>query len=158
MIWRLVRLPIAASSLLLSLNAAAVGNNPNPNPNHPCTQLITQKHLENLLGGVGAAGLNTINSIQTPDIDELPVQQPVDEQFNPRQAGTTALHCVTITAQGVPGTVKYVAESAVESFNQGEPQRALGGFVSASQGLAQEAHLAFNRHLQSTLAGLQQGQ
>jgi hypothetical protein len=70
----------------------------------------------------------------------------------------TAWECVASTAQGVASTVQYFAGSAVESFNQGEPQRALGDFVSASKGLAQEAHLAFNQHLQSTLAGLQQRQ
>ena len=160
MIRRLVRLPIAASSLLLSLSVAAVGIN--LDANHPCTQLIMERHTEKILGQLGAAGQNTINQIKTPGIEEQPVQQSVDEQFSPRQAGTTALHCVASTAQGVASTVQYFAGSAVESFNQGEPQRALGDFVSASisasKGLAQEAHLAFNQHLQSTLAGLQQRQ
>jgi hypothetical protein len=155
MTWRLV---LGASTLLISAASAVTMLN----PDHPCSQLIMERYPEKILGELGAAGQNTINRIKTPDIEEQPVQQPVDEQFSPRQAGTTALHCVTITVQGVPSTVKYVAGSVagsvVESFNQGEPQRALGDFVSASKGLAQEAHLAFNQHLQSTLAGLQQRQ
>jgi len=142
MIWRALLVPsvllVAAPSLFAITN-----------PNHSFSKLIAKPHLENTLNAFGEWAQNK-NAKHVP--------QSVAEPFNWQRAGTTALHCVTITAQGVPGTVKYVAESAVESFNQGEPQRALGGFVSASQGLAQEAHLAFNRHLQSTLAGLQQRQ
>ena len=152
----LLRLPIAASTLLLSLSVAAVGNN--LNANHPCTQLIMERHTEKILGQLGVVGQNTINRIKTPDIEEQPVQQPVDDQFSPRQAGGTAWECVASTVQGVPSTVKYVAGSVagsvVGSFNQGEPQRALRDILSTGQGVAHNGFSALN----NLLPGLQQRQ
>jgi hypothetical protein len=125
------RAVLRVSTFLLTLSVAAVGNN--LNANHPCIEV-----------------LNDATSV-------LDTGQSFNGKSQSEFSGT-AWECVASTAQGVASTVQYFAGSAVESFNQGEPQRALGDFVSASKGLAQEAHLAFNQHLQSTLAGLQQRQ
>jgi hypothetical protein len=93
MTWRLVLRP---STFLISAAAAAFTI---LNPNHPCSQLIAAGHPEKLFNGVGAVGLNIINTIQTPGINEPPVQQPVDQQFNQHQARSNASLCFTTAVQ-----------------------------------------------------------
>jgi hypothetical protein len=120
MIPRLQRLPIAASTLLLSLSVAAVGNN--LNANHPCIEV-----------------LNDATSV----LD-------TGQSFNgksPSEFSGTAWECVASTAQGVASTVQYFAGSAVESFNKGEPQRAFGSILSAGQGVAHNGFSALNNLL-----------
>ena len=138
MIWRALLVPsvllVAAPSLFAITN-----------PNHSFSKLIAKPHLENTLNAFGEWAQNK-NAKHVP--------QSVAEPFNWQRAGTTALHCVTITAQGVPGTVKYVVGSVVESFNKGEPQRAFGSILSAGQGVAHNGFSALN----NLLPGLQQRQ